>query len=53
MLDRKEEKRREHRRKKYKFALVKWEHWAAVDNRDKYAVEHKENLTWKTNFMGT
>ena len=44
---------KERRRKKYKFALVKWEHWAAVDNRDKYAVEHKDNLKWKSSFMGT
>ena len=45
------EKERERRRKKYKFALVQWKHWA-VDDPDQYAIEHKENLMWKSSFMG-
>lgn len=51
MLDRKEEKRREHRRKKYKFALVQWYSWD-MGGPAKYALEHKENIKWKESFMG-
>ena len=43
MLD----KERERRRKKYKFALVKWEEIGGWEDQPRYAVEHKDVLkTW-------
>ena len=44
MLDRKEEKRREHRRKKYKFALVELRTW--YEEKPTYQVERKDVLKY-------
>lgn len=41
----------ERRRKKYKFALVKWSGWETA-GLNRYAVEYKENLLWKASFTG-
>ena len=42
-----EQKDRERRRKKYKFALVEWEHMEAWEGYPQYAIEHKDVLrTW-------
>lgn len=46
-----EDKERERRRKRYKFALVKWTGWE-LKGLNLYAVEHKENLIWKASYTG-
>jgi len=46
-----DDKERERRRKRYKFALVKWTEWTA-NFREKYEVEHKENIRWKARYYG-
>ena len=41
------QKERERRRKRYKFALVEWEHMDSWDGYPRFAIEHKNVLrTW-------
>ena len=44
MLDAKEEKDRERRRKKYKFALVEWQEMDGWEDTPKLAIEYKKVL---------
>jgi hypothetical protein len=44
MLDAKEEKDRERRRKRYKFALVRWDNMEGWEDTSRFGLEYKDTL---------